>query len=359
MDAYEKIYEEITKMSFFNNTSYRKLTNKFNKDDVVNAIRKLLRERNENLELYNKIIGNGNSNCNLVINKFLLVRMSELRDRINDFIKKTDFDYEAYNKMIISDKVNYVLETETDINILEEIRELYNEFLIIRNRICNYYLYLIDSVMKKYRECDNYSELYQEGFMGLLYACEIFIPGKIVFEKFAIININWKVIEHFHDYDFIYCFPRKFTEFYYLLKEYDDIQNVSLDEIASRLGISLKIAAKMLMMMGENDSVSFNSELITEDEEMLSDEIIMVDKDIRTIEDSVVKRELIDDLKEALGKLTNRQRAIVQAKFLGNSVLTNEDTARIFNVTQQNIGCVTKFAFQRIRKRKPELKEYL
>ena len=354
MDNYSNIYDYLSCVDKIDDDTYNLLVNKFGKKDVNNILSVLLRERLEEEDIYNKLIGNGNKNCDIIVNQILSKRIHELIGRIEELVNKSGLCVDDYK--FLFDKVELVKNNCNNEKIVGYIRELYDEFIILRNRICEYNLDIINNIIS--RDDKNYDELYQEGVLALLHAIETYDPNKGDFYKHAYYVIKYKVPDHKYDYEFATNVPLSYIRNYHsllrIIKYYKDRCNriLTMEEIAKKMNKSVR-SISVYSSFSSDIGISLYDTKNVDDEYIQLVDTIGGNDDIRELENVVIGNTLCDNLYDLLGELSERQRLCLYYHYFKGYSFT--DIANFMGITPQGSSDIHRRIIKKLRKHKSDI----
>ena len=206
---YEQIKTILLGLSEITNTQYNRLIKVYGEDVLIDTIKELYNEDNSillkigkflsdlylNLDLdevimdaydyYIKDIKNvdkkNDDEKNKLLNEIVAI-VGKLNELFDKFEIVTDMDNK--NKVPwLGDKVEYCFNNCTDMNLLNNIRNLYHEYVKKRNIFLESYLKFVIMVAKTFRSSENgldLEDLIQYGNMGLIRAIEMYDSNKDV-----------------------------------------------------------------------------------------------------------------------------------------------------------------------------------
>jgi RNA polymerase sigma-32 factor len=132
--------------------------------------------------------------------------------------------------------------------------------------------------------------------------------------------------------------------------EEGDLRPENVKTIATRLGVTEAEVVSMNRRMAAPDS-SLNAPLRGESESEWQDFLADESADQETI---LAERDELDErqtlLKDALGELTERERAIIEARRLREEPLTLEDLSSQFGVSRERVRQIEVRAFEKLQK---------
>jgi len=289
------VYKSISKIDAFNDLVYEYLIKIYGERNVNNAIKQIFDDGTTNANIFKKVIGNSDNNCDRVIYDLLLPRIREINKAICDIIKSCKINIS--NRKLLVDKVSYASKNISDVEKLVLINKLFKEFIIIRNRICEYYLYLVDDTVKNYGDDQRFYDIYQEAVIGLLNSIERYNPSNYNFQNYALSMIRYSINHHTHDLDLCTYIPKNQKYRYYrILKVMEKYMNVhhsmpTKKELAKLMHIPVKNVTVSLSISFD-EAISLSDNVMVNDEYMKLIETIDTTKDIRELENQVVDNNL-------------------------------------------------------------------
>lgn len=132
---------------------------------------------------------------------------------------------------------------------------------------------------------------------------------------------------------------------------YDEtsLNDETAEQISKMLGVSKKDVIEMEQRLSGDSSLNttLSSDTGTDHQDMLVDSSISVEEDLGNKEDFEVKKKL---LSKAIDLLSEREKTIIQKRFLAEEPVTLEDLGIEFNISRERIRQIENKAFEKISK---------
>ena len=301
-------------------------------------------------------------NYDMVIEKVLLRRIIKIKQEINELIKQSGINVD--NITLLCDKMAYISDNIKDEKLLRMINTLYQEFVVIRGNIWQYYLPLLDGVMAKYSDDSKYDDIYQEASISLLTAIEKFDVNNYSFSSYATNYIRYGVNYHYHDLDLSINIPINTQHKYYKMIKtiyhylYVHRRPVSKDELIKWLNLN-DITVTVFLSLFTGEVISFDDVNLVRDEYYKYEELIGLNEEIRSLEDEAIDNNLHDTLNLALCELNDRERMVIDNYFLNDERLTLGQIVKKLGVSYGTGMNIKKRALKKLSKHKKEFLEYL
>jgi len=362
MEQFNEICNYLYNKDNFNDNVYQELINSFGCNLINDFMSFILSNRNTYLELYKKIIGNNNSNYDMVIDRLLLPRVKEIKLNICHLISQCGVNTDEIT--LLGDKIEYAKMKINDKDTLDQIDSLYCEFIIIRNRIFNYYQYLVDIFFEKYDDDIKYDDVYQEACICFLTSIEKYDASKYTFKGYISSVIQYGVSYHYHDLDLCLRVPTNRRHTYYkMLKIIQDYVNKyhmmpKKEYLMKQLNISKKMITVFLSLT-MNDTISLSDSSLVDDEYIKNDEIIGNTYDIRSLEDKAICDSFDSLLAEVFNELTLDEQTIIYDYYLADNRLELGQITKKLGVSYTTGGNYKRRALAKLRKYKDEFGKYL
>ena len=361
MNVFEKINEYLKSISILDDDIYNYLLDNYGYKVVEAYVCEMIKNKNTFKEIYKKISLDSKKN-DMVIEKILLVRINKIKREIEKLIHGSGLNPDKGN--LLYDKMIYIDGKIKDKNIMWKIRLLYQEFTIIRNRIWNYYLDMLDQILSKYIDDVKYADIYQEAGIALMTAIEKFGPDNYYFKGFAASYIRYSINYHYHDLDLCLKLPMNMHHKYY--KMLKTIQNYvdtyhkmpTKDELCELLNVTDTIMTILLSHV--MDDVSYLSDNVLVDcEYMKKEEVISDNQEIRLLENETIGDNLHNALVLLLDKLSDKERMVIDNYFLKDNTLTLGQIAEKLGVSYGTGMNIKRRALTKLRIHGNELIKYL
>lgn len=389
----EELYQILMSIDEFNATQFNRLALIYGEDEVNEMIKKIILETGDNLGKFAncpmKLYSNLNSGDDYVdaydcymndVKQLDTVGNGEKVELLSELIimireMEELFLIAGCDKLIfpnnrkpwICDKVNYSLENCRDISLLNKIKELYNMYLIKRERFMREYLKFVVFIAKQYFREDGLplADLVQFGNLGLIRALELYNPefGNM-FSTYAGIIIRRSIVVN--SKNVMYVIRKPFHIFELNNRRIDAInilvqklgREPSTREVAEYMGKSvdeIKLVANdfsVLTSLDELHEYCFD-EMLVNIVETAADENV-------NVEEEVFDSCLVSDMDECLFKyLDERERLIIRYIYENNMDYLSIGAS--LGISKQRVGQIHNKVLERLRKnsRVIGLKSYL
>ncbi len=132
---------------------------------------------------------------------------------------------------------------------------------------------------------------------------------------------------------------------------YDEtsLNDETAEQISKMLGVSKKDVIEMEQRLSGDSSLNttLSVDTGTDHQDMLVDNSVSIEEDLGNKEDFAVKKRL---LSKALETLSDREKTIIQKRFLTEEPVTLEDLGIEFNISRERIRQIENKAFEKISK---------
>ena len=132
---------------------------------------------------------------------------------------------------------------------------------------------------------------------------------------------------------------------------YDEtsLNDETAEQISKMLGVSKKDVIEMEQRLSGDSSLNttLSADTGTDHQDMLVDNSVSIEEDLGNKEDFAVKKRL---LSKALETLSDREKTIIQKRFLTEEPVTLEDLGIEFNISRERIRQIENKAFEKISK---------
>jgi RNA polymerase sigma-B factor len=221
--------------------------------------------------------------------------------------------------------------------------ELYDQTksLDFRNQIVEKNLYLVEILIKKYRgKGVEYDDLYQVGALALVKAAERFDYTKgYEFASFATPTIIGEIKKHFRDKQWSLKVPRRLKEISLkVTKAREELTNEGIEAItvkalAERTGYSEEDIIEALEAANAYTNYSIDKTLDDENGENAG---VFLDRYLGFEDLGYEKLEIAEIIKEAVKRLTERQRYVFKERFIYNR--SQDSLAKALNISQMTVS---------------------
>lgn len=352
MSDIDRILEFVSKFDIYDNASYKTLVSTLGKDQVCDIVFEILRNKDKYPSAYTKLINNSGKKCYMAVNDIFLRRLREVIDKLNELFLKLNVKNKKFNKMLIDDKVSYVNNGNFDFSVVDTVNGLYQEFVTIRNKICECNIGLVSKALKKYEGSDNYHVLHQEGLLTLLTSIEKYDSTRGTFSNFLYQNLLWRISDHLHDLDSCVYMPHDERKKYYELVSYyqenGEKEGKSFVETSIQLGVSLEEAilySKIYAYNSPGDSLYH----ITEEHEPIIDTIAS-SRSIREVEEEVIDHDLVRELDMLIDRLPEKEKMVIRNIYYSDNSVTYRELADKLGLSVGGIGLIHKRALSLLGK---------
>lgn len=266
----------------------------------------------------------------------------------------------------INDKVEYCLNKCNDIDVINLINNLYNEYIIKRNILIENNLKFVIMIAKKYVRKDGLSmqDLIQYGNIGLIRAIETYDPKfDVKFLTYAdrwinqVIRLNIKNIKS----DLrapLYLFDinvSRVRAIDYLSQQLGRIP--TNEEVADYTGISLDKIELVINIFSTLISLDEPVDFFNEGRDAVRRDFIL-DENVN-IEEEMFNKFLVDELNQfMLDCLTEREIFILRHRFGFDGDMTFDEIASLLGISYQRVEQLQKRALKKLRKN-PKAKDML
>jgi len=223
------------------------------------------------------------------------------------------------------------------VDTLKNNDELFSEYVQIRNRLIEQYLYIAEIAAKKFagRGVD-YEDLYQVASLALVKAIERFEPERgIKFSSYATPSLIGEIKNYFRDSSRVMRLPRRDTELFKKMNLY--VQDYlakngvkpPVKDIAEHLDVTPERVLEVLEMKQADNMMSLDSALAVGESTSLATVLGREDESFERIENH-------DFLKYCMSLLNDTEKVIIEERYIGNK--TQKQVADMLDVSQMQIS---------------------
>lgn len=378
------VYDYLYVLETMTANDYKYLVSKYGKKVVHSTIDYMIDESQDNISKFDyyidKLIGDIERDNERKILHFYMhdigktPRLNEgdneiygsmVYDTIGELKKLFDLmdcKYIGAEKVICSsiiDDCKFYMDNCSDLVLLEQLKELYNKFIYLRDILVEGNIRLVVATLKNYyRDPNSFMEVIQWGNVGLMHAVERYNPNFNV--KFVTYAYYWirQSIRHTLKFEF-----SSITTVSYAaveknavrLKTVNNLTNKlgrkpSLNEVADSMGISKKSLKDIEDVFVE--PISLSKTLISEQGNETNTTVLDLFEDINSDVEKIVcdKMLRVEILKILNDCLSEQQRNIILSRFgFYGEPLSFEQIGEKYGVSKQYIQQTQKRSLARIR----------
>ncbi len=218
----------------------------------------------------------------------------------------------------------------------------------LRNSLVEEYMYIAEISARRFSGRGvEYDDLKQVASLALIKALERFDCGKgVEFTSFATPSVVGEVKNYFRDKLRLVRLPRRSTEIMQraeLARErlgHELGRNPTPAEIAHALKLPVEVVLEAMESHAAGFSVSLDERTGDEDSQSVADTLGGLDPSFENVE-------LNDYLKRELGKLTEQERRVIIARFVGER--SQRDIAQELGVSQMYVSRLERRVLSRLR----------
>lgn len=351
MKSYNEICDYLINRQITDNNIYYHINEGLEFQKAINEI------------IYNNgnLVGN-NYEADMIVDRVLLPRIRVIKKEIDVLIINCGYDLSKISALC--DRVEYINQRKIEINKKNRINELYQEFMIIRNGIWNYHLYLLNDILSKYHDDTKYDDIYQEAGIALMNAIEKYDKSNYNFSTFATNYIKYNINYHYHDLDLNLKMPVNKRHLYYKLHKAIQSYVDKYHKMPTReeLMKMLRITGKMLstfLELSKIDFISLDDKCEVDSEYVRNEELFSQDNDINQVEDKAIGESLESIFDEILSELTDRERIVINDYYLRKDNLDFSEITKKLGVSYGTTMNLRRRALKKFRCHQSELGKYL
>ena len=386
MDTFKEVYNILSNMEIFNMQIYNKMIRKYDKEIVDKVIDKLLIEDNEKVDKFIDYLDNYDffveSKMDLLnysiylsdlkrLECFSFDKNKELLVKISNYIKDMEIIFNKcgceslyVGKRVpwIYEKVEYCLNNCNDIDILNDLNNLYVDYCNIRDQIVEGNLRFV--LFKVLEYCDDMTmieEMIQYGNIGLIRAIEKFdINRDVSFLTYAGYWVMQSITRGIKSIKYPMRMPMHVIYKNSLLMEMksklsiEKERNISHDDLASYMGISLLSMESILNAFLIPVSLDDNFVIEYEDEDFVRlENDYIVDENVNVYEDAVSLQYRSQLLQFLSNCLLEREFRVLNLYYGFNGKnYTDKEIAKEMGISQQRVGQIKKDALMKLRRKR-------
>ena len=232
-------------------------------------------------------------------------------------------------------------------------RELFEKYkqtkdLNVRNQIVEKYIYLAESIVKKYiNKGIEYEDLFQVACYGLILAADRFDPyAGVKFSTYAVPTVMGEIKRYFRDKGYLIKLPRKIYEVFQkanrirLARMQFDGYVPTIDEIADVLKLDKKEVSNAMIFESVVNVFSL-------DKPIYADESTLLYQIIGYEEDGFLIAENKDFVQSLAKKLTREERKLIIFRFYRN--LTQRQIAEKWGVSQMYVSRFERKTLEKLK----------
>lgn len=386
MDIFKEVYNILSNIEIFNMQIYNRLIKKYDKEIVDKVIDKLLIEDNDNVDKFIDYLDNYDFfveskmdllNYSIYLsdlkrlecfsfdkNKELLVKISNYIKDMEIIFNKCGCEYLYVGKKVpwIYEKVEYCLNNCNDVDILNDLNNLYNDYCRFRDQIVEGNLRFV--LFKVLEYCDDMTmieEMIQYGNIGLIRAIEKFdISKDVSFLTYAGYWVMQSITRGIKSIKYSMRMPMHVIYKNSLLIEtksklsMEKERNISHEELAGYMGISLLCMESILNAFLIPVSLDDNFVIEYEDDDFVKlENDHIVDENVNVYEDAVslqYRNQLLQFLSDYL--LEREFRVLNLYYGFNGKNYTDKEIAKEMGISQQRVGQIRKDALIKLRRKK-------
>ena len=356
----DEIISIIYELDEFNDFVYEQLVIRFGKKDVDEAIFKLLSDEDINSKIFKKLVRHSDNKCTLVINRDYTIVLSNIVKQLNSLFLTVGFDEslltkEMHYKMA---KFNEEFTNKASVSreIIEQINNLYKRFIQIRNKIVDADIESVNNFNKKLTKLDDPEGIYQETIIAFMKACEDYDPSRGIFLSYVYTQMRKSLWDHLYDSEKIlylsYSFYDLYVTFVNFVRSYYEKHGCypSKKDIAFYTGLSLtKIEKLQEVYNWNNRDISIGSMVLVDDEYMPLIDSFYDNRNFASIEDGIIKKEMMTSLMEIINELPEKDRKVIFWHYFCDCSLSSISCE--MNYTYAHICAIHSKALGKIKER--------
>lgn len=266
----------------------------------------------------------------------------------------------------LSDRVEKSIELCKDIDKVNEIKRLYNMFLLKRNTLVSGNLRLVISIAKRFHINESiFNESIQYGNMGLMRAVEKYDPAfNTSFATYSYYWIKQCITRNIHNVMYPFIIPMNQVSLYYKYKkvknglEKELYREPTVPEIAE--GMNISIPSLEMIINRFNDSLSLYDQVKNGEDNDSGMYIDFVEDENASVSDIMFNKDMIDEVQKAFGYLTDKERMVLEYRFgfVDGNVRTLNEVGEEFGVTRERIRQIEAKAIRKLSLKCKSLKDY-
>lgn len=385
MDKYNEVYDKLVNIEYFNLDVYNNLLRKYNKEVVIHVIEDLIFENSENIDKFGICLDDRdnlyNSKLDLVNYSIFLADLKklecfdskknlELLTYIHEYILKMNVIFDKYGvnsldsskKVLwIADKIEWCLNNCDDLNVINELKSLYKDYINIRDQLVAGNLrFVLYNAFQYNDDITMIEDMIQYGSIGLIRAIEKFdISKNTSFTTYAFYWIRQSITKGIKSIKYPMRMPFHIIYKNSLLMEnenmlsiengrsirnieladYMDLSLLNMEQILNAFKIPISMDECVPVDSEEIDYVGYVKDFIPDLNVDVSDYVVSLE----------YRKQLLNFLSEYL---LDREYIVVYLYYgFSGKNYTDKEIAKEMGLSQQRIGQIKRDALVKLRRR--------